>query len=867
MADMQMAKRPGTGSRGRRVLVVANAFKVNKLPDYNIMHYDLAITPEVPPRVNRQIYEQMRKNGMFGSVAAVYDGRKNIFAPAKLPFPNQSASGKIFLADSDRPPRPGQEPRGRTFDVTMRLVAEVNLHQLGQFINSRSDATSNVLMAITALNVMIRNDPSMLYPSKRASFYPPGREGDLPYQISGGLVMWGGYFTSIRATPGKLIVNLDRTAMAFIQSGDLVQVASKFMRVRDPADLARVMDRSRLVLERFLKGLQITTRSLEARDGKTTQKKKFKIRAVSRESAAQLTFENDQGQRTNIQAYFQQVYNYTLRFPTLPCVQVTKKAWYPMEICTVERGNKYTKKLNPDQVAEALKFTTQPPNRRLALIREGLGYLGLGTSDTLRSWQFGVETTPMQVKARVLDPPQLVYAGTGPQGQIMPRDGGWDIRGKKSTAAGVVERWVVIVFDSEQGQGRGNFGFPMPAAQNAVTQFARACQEFGMRFKTMTPVIFYAGDTLDVRGSFIEASKRSGFSPKEPPQLVCTFVAQKNSRQYPYIKQIGDVALGVATQNMVIQKVRNAKPSYFQNVALKVNVKLSGINQIIKGDLMPDFVKKGTIIFGADVGHPGPGSANPSIAALVASFDSQGVSYSTAVRAQTSREEMIVDLERMAIPLLKKYYKKNKRKPERIVFYRDGVSEGQYGEVCKKEVRALKKAFASIEPGYNPPITYVICGKRHHIRFFPSTQDGGDRSGNVRAGTVIDLDIVHPTDNDFYLMSHGGLLGTSRPCHYAVIVDENKMPPDEIQQLTYNLAYIYARSTRSVSIASPAYYAHHVATRARAHIGSEFDDDGATIASSASSGREEAQRDSRLAAAREKLRQVHINLEDTMFFM
>jgi hypothetical protein len=26
-----------------------------------------------------------------------------------------------------------------------------------------------------------------------------------------------------------------------------------------------------------------------------------------------------------------------------------------MEVCTVERGNKYTKKLNPDQVAEALK--------------------------------------------------------------------------------------------------------------------------------------------------------------------------------------------------------------------------------------------------------------------------------------------------------------------------------------------------------------------------------------------------------------------------------------------------------------------------------------------------------------------------------
>lgn len=33
--------------------------------------------------------------------------------------------------------------------------------------------------------------------------------------------------------------------------------------------------------------------------------------------------------------------------------------------------------------------------------------------------------------------------------------------------------------------------------------------------------------------------------------------------------------------------------------------------------------------------------------------------------------------------------------------------------------------------------------------FFPSTSDGGDRSGNVRAGTVVDRDIVHPTDFDF----------------------------------------------------------------------------------------------------------------------
>lgn len=36
-----------------------------------------------------------------------------------------------------------------------------------------------------------------------------------------------------------------------------------------------------------------------------------------------------------------------------------------------------------------------------------------------------------------------------------------------------------------------------------------------------------------------------------------------------------------------------------------------------------------------------------------------------------------------------------------------------------------------------------------------------DRSGNCRAGTVVDRDVAHPTEFDFYLQAHGGLLGKS----------------------------------------------------------------------------------------------------------
>ena len=75
--------------------------------------------------------------------------------------------------------------------------------------------------------------------------------------------------------------------------------------------------------------------------------------------------------------------------------------------------------------------------------------------------------------------------------------------------------------------------------------------------------------------------------------------------------------------------------------------------------------------------------------------------------------------------------------------------------------------------GLAPKITFVVVGKRHHVRFFPKSERDGDRSGNCPAGTVVDRDVVNPVEFDYYLQSHGGLLGTSRPSHYNVLFDEN----------------------------------------------------------------------------------------------
>lgn len=146
----------------------------------------------------------------------------------------------------------------------------------------------------------------------------------------------------------------------------------------------------------------------------------------------------------------------------------------------------------------------------------------------------------------------------------------------------------------------------------------------------------------------------------------------------------------------------------------------------------------------------------------------------------------------------------------------DGVSEGQFGHVLSqgsfrfaslvnltvvgfKELPLIQGWYstrrfdtslmvfsfteACRELEMSPKITLIVVGKRHHIRYshlpppqihlfiiisslFPEEQ--ADRSGNCPAGTVADRGIAHPTEFDFYLQSHGGLLGTSRPSHYSV---------------------------------------------------------------------------------------------------
>lgn len=277
------------------------------------------------------------------------------------------------------------------------------------------------------------------------------------------------------------------------------------------------------------------------------------------------------------------------------------------------------------------------------------------------------------------------------------------------------------------------------------------------------------------------------------------------------------------------KNVRSAGPAYFANVAIKINAKFGGRNLEFANpkESLPGVTIEPTIIFGADVTHPAAlDDTAPSIASVVASQDWPKVAnYNGIVRAQGHRKELINGLEDIVKELLLAFEERSKRRPKQLIFYRDGVSEGQFKQVLEQEIPEIEKAWKAL---YNekPKITFLVVQKRHHTRLFPNNPNDrqwADKSGNILPGTVVDKDICHPTEFDFFLCSHAGIKGTSRPAHYHVLRDDNNFTADALQSLTYNLCFLYSSCTRSVSIAPPAYYAHKLAFRARFYVNQDSD--------------------------------------------
>ncbi|KAL3218511.1 hypothetical protein MRX96_050693 [Rhipicephalus microplus] len=400
---------------------------------------------------------------------------------------------------------------------------------------------------------------------------------------------------------------------------------------------------------------------------------------------------------------------------------------------------------------------------------------------------------------------------------------------------------------------------------NFVKLLVRTGNELGMHIEQ--PVDISSSDTnrKPIRTTLLEEQRKV-------PNIEMVIIILTKSTNYAEIKQVAETEIGLRTQCVMDNNVvKKCNPALVTNLCQKMNAKLGGTNNSLLSQEKPAIFLKPIIIIGADVTHPAPGDKHrPSIAACVGSLDSIPSRFHSSIRVQmedstaTSRVEIIKDLKDMMKELLKAFYRATKHKPERIIFYRDGVSEGQFMEVRNREVSAIRLACQEMSPNetYEPALTFIVVQKRHHTRFMPANdRDGVGKCKNVPPGTTVDSVVTHPLDFDFFLCSHFGIQGTSKPSHNYIVWDDSDFSADDLQKLSFYLCHTYARCSRSVSIPAPVYYAHLAASRAKNHVIGKVD------VSSSSSDSSGASADSITTSQYVQAVKVLDNLQTAMYFV
>ncbi|KAM3967538.1 protein argonaute-1 [Aphomia sociella] len=803
-------RRPNLGHEGRPIMLRANHFQIT-MPRGFVHHYDVNIQPDKCPRkVNREIVETMvhAYNKIFGALKPVFDGRNNLYTRDPLPIGNDRVELEVIL--------PG-EGKDRVFRVTIKWLAQVSLFALEEALEGRTRQIP--YDAILALDVVMRHLPSMMYTPVGRSFFssPDGYY----HPLGGGREVWFGFHQSVRPSQWKMMLNIDVSATAFYKAQPVIEFMCEVLDIRDINDQRKPLtDSQRVKFTKEIKGLKIEITHCG------TMKRKYRVCNVTRRPAQMQSFplqlDNGQTVECTVAKYFLDKYKMKLRYPHLPCLQVGqehKHTYLPLEVCNIVPGQRCIKKLTDMQTSTMIKATARSAPDREREINNLVRRANFNTDLYVKEFGLTISNNMMEVRGRVLPPPKLQYGGRvsslGGQ-QALPNQGVWDMRGKQFFMGVEIRVWAIACFAPQRTVRED-------ALKNFTQQLQKISNDAGMPIIGQPCFCKYATGPDQVEPMF--KYLKSTFVQL---QLVVVVLPGKTP-VYAEVKRVGDTVLGMATQCVQAKNVNKTSPQTLSNLCLKINVKLGGINSILVPSLRPKVFNEPVIFLGVDVTHPPAGdNKKPSIAAVVGSMDAHPSRYAATVRVQQHRQEIVHEMSSMVQELLIMFYKSTGGfKPHRIIMYRDGISEGQFLQVLQHELTAVREACIKLEAEYKPGITFIVVQKRHHTRLFcADKKEQSGKSGNIPAGTTVDLGITHPTEFDFYLCSHQGIQGTSRPSHYHVLWDDNHFGSDELQCLTYQLCHTYVRCTRSVSIPAPAYYAHLVAFRARYHLVEKEHDSG-----------------------------------------
>lgn len=562
-----MPKRTSPSTLGQGIQVGLNTFNVEILPTASVYQFDVMIGNGVEKRgLVSKVWKSKAVQAELGK-GWIFDGNK--LAWNLKPITREVRLTVDLDAEEGKTPRPGgKENKHR---IMIRQTNRVRLDVLMGYLEGKITFDNSCLEAITFLDHLLREYPSLRYTTIKRMFFARGQER---FTLGSAVEAFKGVYQSMRIVHGgpgqkaRVSINLDVANGTFWSEGLLHMAAVQLTGRRDVADLVTALrqgDKSSAAQNmKKMRKLHVTANH---RGG---NKDTYVIERFVFKSARDEKFEKD-GKQVSVYEYFAKQYNIRLQYPDLPLVKTTGKKgiMLPMEVLKIDQNQRYQFKMDERQTANMIKFAVTPPPERWQAVEHGLRMLDWQNDPVHQAFGLKINPKKVIVPGRLIVAPTVKYAA----GDKKPGTSGrWDLKGVKFLQANPapLKSWGVCVVPGRRG------GKPDPTiVKNFIKQFITIYAGHGGRVENKEPFFCLAqGDDV---GSWVTMVwNGAGNQSQSRPQILVFVLPDKDTNNYGRIKRSADCRYGVVSQCMQYAHVQKCQPQYISNVCMKFNSKLGG---------------------------------------------------------------------------------------------------------------------------------------------------------------------------------------------------------------------------------------------------------------------------------------------------
>ncbi|KAM8717614.1 hypothetical protein ACLKA7_004331 [Drosophila subpalustris] len=741
-----------SGTSGKRVAVQCNYFKLLKRPNWTLYVYRVDFSPDVDNTSLRRGLLSEHRNKFGGYI---FDGTV-LFCTTKFPdVPNSP-----YVLDLLTKSRAGENIRVLVKSAGIVDIADAQQVQVLNLILRRA-------MECMKLQLVSRN------------YFDPQAKIVLDnFRIE----LWPGYTTSIRQHESDLLLCAE-IAHKVMRTDTLYHILSKSIRESDDYQDA---------FKREVIGMIVLT---------DYNNKTYRIDDVDFASTPMTKFDTKDGE-TSFVEYYKKRYNISIRDfkqPLLVSRPTEKNIRGGVDqliklIPELARATGLTDQMRSDfRLMKAMsEHTRMTPDRRIDRLRVFNQRLqgSAGSQELFQSWNMRLDQTLVEIPARVLPPQKILFGNQSFYLCDNRADWTFEFRNRSMFTQVAIKRWYVITPRRSLRETQEFVKLVIKAANN-------------MKMHVAEPRYDELPDDRNANYS----QSIDNCSAKDP-QMIMIVIKTQNEEKYSCIKKRTCVDRAMPSQVVTLRTIapRPDKASGLLSIATKVliqmNAKLMGAPWMIQMPL------NGLMTVGFDVCHSSK-NKNKSYGALVATMDiNTSTRYYSSVTEHMKGQELSDQMSLNMTCALKAYREHHGTLPERILFYRDGVGEGQLYQVFNTEVKFLKdqldKIYKSAGKEEGCRLAFIVVAKRINTRYFVNKR-------NPEPGTVVDDIITLPEYYDFFLVSQCVKQGTVSPTHYNVIHDNMGMNADKIQMLTFKMTHLYYNWSGTLRVPAVCQYAHKLA--------------------------------------------------------